>query len=290
MKVAIVGSSGYIAGYLLQAFSHESKIESVIKIDQKTGANYYLDLLKAEQFDYSSLQGIDFIIFTAAVSGPDQCASEYESCWKINVEGTEYFIKKALQNHCRVLFFSSDAVFGDIPGEIYYEDSQTKANTSYGIMKKHVEDTFKSETNFKAIRLSYVVSSEDRFMNYCKSCIKENVVAEIFHPFYRNCIVVDEVVETVFWFLEHWDSYKPFVFNVAGKELVSRLRIADELNRCFNNQLKYKVIMPSPGFFQNRPAITQMQSKYRSIYHIIDDLSFTERIQRELKKENMKHE
>lgn len=282
MKVAIVGSSGYIAGFIIERLKKENITESILKIDQTDTADVYLNLSKAEKFDYSILDDIDFVIFTAAISGPDKCAQEYESCWKINVLGTGIFIEKAMEKNCRVLFFSSDAVFGDIQGEIYTEGSETKAHTPYGKMKKAIEDKFKGNKLFKAIRLSYVVSAKDRFVSYCLDCISKNEVADIFHPFYRNCISVSDVVDVVIWFINNWNKYEYFVLNVAGKELVSRLRIVDEINRIMRGRLKYTVSHPGSDFYKNRPATTQMVSLFIKKYSILEDNTFTEKIQKEL--------
>lgn len=282
MNVALVGSSGYIAGYLLQRFSGEPCISKVLKIDQGGDAQVNLSLLEPEGFDYSLLDDIDYVIFTAAVSGPDKCADEYDFCWSVNVTGTNYFIREALGRNCKVLFFSSDAVFGDIPGEIYTEISETRAETPYGRMKKTVEDEFKSNPHFKAIRLSYVVSAKDRFVSYCLGCMERNETADVFHPFYRNCIVVSDVVDAVMWFMKHWGEYPVFALNVAGRELVSRIRIADELNRYFSNRLAYTISTPDGSFYRNRPQITQMKSLYIHKYGIVDEGSFTEKIQKEL--------
>lgn len=204
MKVAIVGSSGYIAKFILQRFSKESAITSVLKIDRNSTADAYLDLTEPEKFNYDILDGIDYVVFTAAISGPDKCAQDFDECWEVNVTGTTYFIREALKHDCRVLFFSSDAVFGDIPGAIYDEESITKAQTSYGRMKKEVEDRFKAEPDFKAIRLSYVASAKDRFITYCLNCMKNKETANVFHPFYRNVIAVSDVVEVVIFFALHW--------------------------------------------------------------------------------------
>lgn len=282
MNVAVVGSSGYIAGFLLKAFQEKSEIEKVLRIGRTRDADEPLDLRKPEAFRYVVLDGIDYVIFTAAVSGPDQCAGEFDLCWQINVEGTAYFIEEAIKRGCRVIFFSSDAVFGNLPGVVYTEESKTEAVTPYGRMKKRIEDTFRNRGQFKALRLSYVVSAKDRFVSYCLSCIKKNETAEVFHPFYRNCIVVSDVAETVIWLLDHWEEYEPVALNVAGVELVSRVRIADELNRIMGGKLSYTVVRPERDFFQNRPAITQMRSLYLEQYGILEKLSFTEKIQRQL--------
>lgn len=282
MKVAILGSSGYIAGYIIKRFFDVNNIDSVIKIDVIGDVDYHINLCEPEKFDYNVLKEIDYVIFTAAISGPDQCAKEFDMCWSINVLGTEYFIENAIKQGCRVLFFSSDAVFGDIQGEIYTENSETKAETAYGRMKKHVEDTFSDNESFKAIRLSYVVSAKDRFVSYCINCIKNKCEADIFHPFYRNCITVSDVVEVVLWFVNNWNTFEGQVLNVAGIELVSRVRIADEINRLFNNKLKYRITVPDSSFFNNRPSVTQMKSNYLLKYGILIEESFTEKIRREL--------
>ncbi len=282
MNVALVGSSGYIAGFIIKRLKSDENIEKILKIDCTENADAYLNLSEADKFDYSVLENIDFVIFTAAISGPDKCASDFDICWGINVTGTSYFIEEAIRRNCKVLFFSSDAVFGDIPGGIYTERSETKAETPYGKMKKAVEDKFKNDPHFKAIRLSYVVSAKDRFVSYCLSCIEKNETADIFHPFYRNCISVSDVVNVVMWFTKNWDKYEYFVLNVAGKELVSRIRIADEINRITGNRLKYTISRPNDEFYANRPAITQMVSLFINKYSIINDNTFTEKISKEL--------
>lgn len=284
MKAALVGSSGYIAEFILKRFAEETDIESVLRLDRNPCSDAYLDLQEAEKFDYSLLDGIDYVVFTAAISGPDKCAEDFDNCWAINVTGTSYFIKEAINRRCKVLFFSSDAVFGDIAGAIYTEESETNAYTPYGRMKRAVEDEFKGNPFFKAIRLSYVASAKDRFVTYCLNCINNGETADIFHPFYRNVIVVSDVVDVVAYFAKHWDEYEPTFLNVAGKELVSRVRIADELNRHLGGKLKYTVSMPGAEFFTNRPRITQMQSIYMQKYGIIPDNTFTEKIAKELKE------
>ena len=283
MKVALVGSSGYIAGFLLNRFKEEHDIESVLKIDQSESADEYLNLLEAEKFNFRSLDEIDYVVFTAAISGPDKCASDFDWCWDINVKGTKYFIKEAIERKCKVLFFSSDAVFGDIPGKIYDEQSETQADTPYGRMKKAVEDEFKDVPSFKCIRLSYVASAKDRFISYCLSCVEKGDTADIFHPFYRNVISVSDVVDVVVWFAKNWDKYEYFALNVAGKELVSRVRMADEINRCLDNKLKYTISTPGEEFYKNRPRITQMRSLYLDKYGILVNNTFTEKIQNELR-------
>ena len=276
MRVGLVGGRGYIGEFLQKELLQLSKIEQVQMWDKKkSGDTLYMDLEHLENFDFSNLSQVDCIIILAAVSSPDVCARDFESSWRINVEGTITLISAAIERSIRVLFFSSDAVFGP-DTNIFYEDSETNASTAYGKMKKVIEDTFKANSLFKAIRLSYVVSSSDRFIRYCLDCIKKGSTADVYHPFYRNCITVTNVVEIVVWLLLHWDTYSSWVLNAAGSELVSRLRLADELNRILEGRLQYLVRYPGDEFYTNRPAITQMKSKFLYELEIIPELSFSE--------------
>jgi len=280
MNIAVVGSSGYIASYLCKRLAVQGHI--LLNIDKKGDKVEFLNLENADKFSYSLLDDIEFVIFTAAISGPDKCAINFELAWKVNVVGTKYFIYEALRRKCKVLFFSSDAVFGDMQGTIYTEGTETKAKTAYGRMKKAVEDEFKSNSHFKAVRLSYVTSVNDKFIAYCLKCIHENKQANVYHPFYRNCITISDVDDAVIWLINHFDEYRPFSLNLAGEELISRVRIADELNRIFDNRLRYVILQPGEEFFENRSKITQMRSLYLKEYNILKPQCFTEKIQKEL--------
>ena len=284
MKVAIVGSSGYIAKHLINAFKLQLKDCEIVKIDMNDDADLKLQLSEPTLFDYDKLEGTDYVIFTAAISGPDKCANEFEKCWDINVTGTSFFIREAIKREVKVLFFSSDATFGDIPGHIYDEDSETQAYTAYGKMKKAIEDEYKVSPQFKCIRLSYVVSANDKFISYCLNCIRKGETADIFHPFYRTCTTVSDVVKAIIWLLNNWSTFDSFVLDVTGTELVSRIRMADELNRYFDNKLKYVVSKPDESFFKNRPRITQMKSKYLYTLGIVEEQTFSEKFQNELKE------
>lgn len=283
MKVAVVGSSGYIAGFLLPRLYKEKDVERVICIGRSLDDDAVLNLEEPSNFDFSVLDGVDYVVFLAGISGPDKCSDEFDYCWSVNVTGTAYFIQQALARGCKALFFSSDAVFGDDPREtIYTEASETNAKAPYGRMKKTVEDRFSKDKGFKAVRLSYVVSAKDKFVSRCLTCINSGETVDVFHPFYRNCVVVSDVVDAVLWILQHWDEYDPPVLNLAGTELVSRVRIADELNRLYSGRLHYMITDPGEKFFHNRPRITQMKSLYLEKMHIAESKSFSEKLRAEL--------
>lgn len=278
MKIALVGSSGYISGFIIERLKDKHEI---IKIDKMGETDYYLDLQKSEDFEYGVLNGIEQVIFPAAISSPDLCEKEFQKCWQINVEGTGHFVNEALKRGCRVLFFSSDAVFGDHPDLVFDEDSLTEASTAYGKMKKAIEDRFKENRLFKAIRLSYVVSRKDKFTKYALSCREKNEVCEVFDPFNRNCIVVSDVLDCIEWLMKNWEIYDPSFLNIAGRDLVSREDIVKAINKISERKIEYKIIYPGDDFYKCRPVTTNMRSLYLFKDKILKDESFEEKICRE---------
>lgn len=286
MNIVVVGASGYIGTGITKHFKANRIHDKIYTAGRHMESDIQLDLSNIECFDESQLDDVDYMIFASAVSGPDQCDKEQKKAWKINVDSTVRVIRYAVSKGCRVLFLSSDAVYGDMIGKIYSEEDATEPRTAYGRMKKAVEDAFRGESLFKSLRLSYVASGHDKFISYCLACMKKGETADIFHPFYRNCVTMTEVIHIVDWFRDHFDDFEPSALNVCGTELVSRVRIADELNRIYDSELNYTIAMMGDAFFANRPRITQMESRYLYEYGILKPRSFSERLKKEL--EDMK--
>lgn len=279
--IGIIGNTGYIAKSLI-TFLEKNDFD-VKKIGRSGDYDIFLDLSDTDSFDFSLVQELDYVIFTAAISSPDLCTKEYDKAWNVNVLGTKNIIKKLLNNKIKVLFFSSDAVYGKSENKIFNEESEPFPFTAYGKMKKEIEESFKDNAFFKVIRLSYVVSNSDKFTSYCINSFKKNEVAEIFHPFYRNCIVLSDVLSIILWLINHWEEFKPRILNACGNELISRVRIVDEINRVLNNELKYTITQPDESFFESRPRITQMESLYLYSYRILQEKCFSEKIKNELR-------
>ncbi|MEW6621776.1 MAG: SDR family oxidoreductase [Bacillota bacterium] len=260
MNIAILGSSGFIGSHLVHSISKQSY--KAVEINRNSLSEYFLDLEKPQNFNYDILDSCDFLIITAAISNPDYCAESYEKAYRINVLSTKHVINEAINRNCKVIFLSSDAVYGTDKGTCFNEQNNTNPNTPYGLMKKEIEDSYYGSTLFKSARLSYVISGEDKFIKYLFECKKQGNVAEVFHPFYRNCVTLSEVTDSLIWLLNNWGEFASPFLNICGCELVSRVAIVDEINRLSETKIKYKIVYPSEKFFINRPQITEMSSLY----------------------------
>ena len=111
MNLFVVGASGYLGGCLLRC-SPPSVNMIGISSSSKTGT-VQLDLLSPHEFDYSIVGTNGVVLLTAAISRPDICAREHERAWAVNVTGTSEFIGNVIARGGRVVFFSSDTVYGE---------------------------------------------------------------------------------------------------------------------------------------------------------------------------------
>ncbi len=215
-------------------------------------------------FNYQKISSGDTVFLTAAISSPDICDHKSEYAWSINVSGTIKFISQVIERGARVIFFSSDTVYGERQFK-FNETASISPLGNYAQMKSEVECQFKDEPLFKTIRLSYVFSRDDKFTKYLMGCHQRGVVAEIFHPFYRSIIHRDDVVNGAISLARFWDDYPQRIINFGGPEVLSRVDFAQQLKEAVFTNLLYKVIEPDKEFFNNRPRTISMSSDYLSL-------------------------
>jgi dTDP-4-dehydrorhamnose reductase len=284
MKIAIMGSNGFI-GNALYEYLKEKEYE-VIGLSKSAGKNtdFIVNLEKYEEIDTDIFSNCQYLIFAAAISSIDLCEEQKELCYRINVEGTKNIISKALSKGLKVIFFSSDAVYGVDRNKLFDEKSDTNPISNYGKMKREIEIAFKNEKNFISLRLAYVFSYFDKFTRYFISCIDNKKESEIFHPFYRNVVCIDDVLAVVEKLICKWMIFDINIINVCGIELVSRIAIADTINRILNCEYNYKIVKKDNSFFNVRPKVTQIKSLYLKDILKNYDESFYEKAYKEIKK------
>lgn len=256
-KVIVVGATGYIGMGLLS----NAKANSVTYGTSTIGTSGLLPLrLDApSDFDYKIVLPGDVVLLAAAISAPDLCAREHERAWAVNVTGTSDFINQVIACDGRVVFFSSDTVYGE-RSNIFDESAECQPAGEYAEMKREVEKRFLGNPNFKSIRLSYVFSREDKFTKYLSGCVERGEEAELFHPFYRAIVHRRDVIEGALALTQRWDEFPQQVINFGGPEVFSRIDFAECLKRVALPHLRYRVTEPGDDFFKNRPRIIAMSS------------------------------
>src|SRR4051794_38444809 len=110
LRLVIVGATGFLGARLLAAAGARFP---AIGTSRNAAGMLRLDLSQPESFDYSMLGAGDVIALAGGVSSPDLCARERARAWALNVEGTARFMERAMAAGARLLFFSSDTVYGE---------------------------------------------------------------------------------------------------------------------------------------------------------------------------------
>jgi dTDP-4-dehydrorhamnose reductase len=256
-KMIVVGASGYI-GKLLHLGSLSI---SPAHGTSSTGLNdlIRLELDKPNDFDYEIICPSDVVFLTAAISAPDICANEHDRAWGVNVTGTSEFIINVMDRGGRVVFFSSDTVYGE-RSNTFDETAESNPAGEYAEMKSEVEKRFLGNPLFKSIRLSYVFSREDKFTKYLIGCEERGEEADLFHPFCRAIVHRDDVVDGALALADRWDEFPQQVINFGGPEVLSRIDFAECLKSAGIPSLRFKVTEPEEAFFKNRPKIIAMTS------------------------------
>jgi len=256
-KVFVIGASGYIGKLLLSKAEAYGVAFGTSSID--TNGLLPLRLDAPADFDYELILLGDVVLLTAALSSPDICANEHDRAWAVNVTGTSEFITNVMARGGRVVFFSSDTVYGEC-SDTFDETAESNPAGEYAEMKHEVEKRFLGNPLFKSIRLSYVFSREDKFTKYLLGCAEREEEADLFHPFYRAIVHRDDVVDGAIALAQRWDEFSQPVINFGGPEVLSRIDFAECLKNAAMPDLRFKVTEPEEAFFKNRPKIIAITS------------------------------
>ena len=215
-------------------------------------------------FDKDSIGGTplregDTIIFTAAISEPAIVSAQFEKATRVNVESTGEFIQGAIDLGCKVLFLSSDTVYGDV--ETGFDESHPiNPKGAYAEMKSIVEKRFEGNPNFKSFRCSLNFYKDDRFTQYLKTCAANNVEADIFDPLTRAIVHRDDTVDAILAVANDWNLAEGQYTNCGGPQVLSRAQIAETMKRVALPNLQFKVSRPPSKFYTDRPAFIEMKS------------------------------
>ena len=201
----------------------------------------------------------DLVIVTAALSSPDVCMHEPARARAVNVDGAIRTIGAALTRGARVVFLSSDTVYGETQSPV---DESTPPNPAgaYAGMKHEVEKRFADEAGVKMVRLSYVFSAHDRFTSHLIRCAETGEVVQIFHPFMRAVVHLEDVVDAILGIGSRWNSFAARIINLGGPQLLSLIDYAEILRDVALPNLRFSVTEPAEAFFTGRPRAIDMRS------------------------------
>ncbi|MCM8813385.1 MAG: sugar nucleotide-binding protein [Candidatus Omnitrophica bacterium] len=253
----IIGKNGFIAQRIARSPLMRDASLHCLSSHASNTREYY-NLCRPADFDYQRIAAGSVILFLAGISSPDRCAQP--DAQDVNVRGTIQSIETFLARGARVIFFSSDVVYGEQP-RACDESFAPAPHGDYARMKWDVERHFAQEGAVKIIRLAYVFALDDKFTQYVLKCARQSVAAEVFHPLSRSVVYVEDVVQVIRKAAEDWGRFPPLL-NMAGPQLLSRVDLVELYRRIVAPQLRYTIVAPGLDFYRHRPKIIHMTSQY----------------------------
>lgn len=257
MRLIVCGATGYVGARLADRAT--ARFEVVRTSSRPLEGAWDLDLAQAHRFDAARVDAQDVLVLAAAISSPDLCERDHARAWAVNVAGTSQVIERVRARGARVIFLSSDTVYGE-QAEPFDEQMPCNPAGPYAEMKRAVETRFSGDPGFHSLRLSYVFSAADRFTAYLRGCASRGVCAEIFDPFVRSVVYREDVVDTILAMALDWPALQNGVLNVGGPEALSRAAYASTLRDVAWPKLAFQVVEPDELFFRNRPRRIAMLS------------------------------
>lgn len=227
----VVGSRGLIGNALDKAWN-----PSIATNSQELDLNH-------PSLDSLPIRDETHLIIAAAQTKPAVCEKNPHKSRKVNVEGTLYLAKLAAERGITPVLFSTDYVFDGVLG-VYSESSPHSPLNEYGKQKSLLEKMIPDATdgNYLLLRLSkiYTTTPNDRtLLDEIFSKLQEEspflaATDQIFNPLHIDDLLV--IMEALI------KEKKTGLYNVAGKEVVSRFDLAKAI--CQSLELPQRVITP----------------------------------------------
>lgn len=206
--IHIVGSSGIIGHHLKTIFNHTAAFV----------------LHEGGKWSFETVSKGDLVYFLRSISSPFVAMEDPKASYELNVTKTKKAISEILKSGARVVFASSDVVYGETSESFATEETPVNPYGEYANQKALIEMFFRDEANFVSLRISSVVGEGSKL----QKLLSRGKEIEIFDPIIRTPINVNDL-GTICSGLIHSNFRADFpngVLNVGGHAPMSNLEIA----------------------------------------------------------------
>lgn len=264
--ILVIGASGFIGNKLYNYFKGKGlDVRGTYhsrKFDNNSLDGIRLDLNDPDFSRILSLNDLTHIFLCSGITNIDQCKTNHNSAYNINVTNTINLLKNFIHTNVIPVYFSTDMVYSDTKKD-FSESDICAPLTEYGRQKVEVENYITTQfSKYIILRLSkvYGVEKGDKtlFTSWLDSLISQETIlsaGDIFiSPIYVMDVVsaLDELVRG-----EHYG-----IFNLGGHETATRYDFSQRLAKYFNCDLsliKRKSINDF-RFIEPRPLYSSLNS------------------------------
>lgn len=239
-RVLIIGSEGMLGQRSVEFYNNNNVQLLTCSIESEPADNTadYIkcditnrELIKKTIYDFCP----DSIINAAAFTDVDASEKQRELAWKINVKGVEYIAEAARVIDAHVVHISTDYVFDGKEGP-YDENAKPNPVSYYGRTKFASENALKiSGAVFTIFRTNvlygFTSNNNPGFVKWVIDSVREGKGIKIVTDQINNPTFVDDLVQAVSRVVEY---KKPGIYNIGGREFISRYDFAKKIAGFFN--------------------------------------------------------
>jgi len=246
-KILITGSNGLLGQKLVELISKDKNYRAIATARGEnrlpasvSGYDYEsIDVTNREE-TLAKIKEIkpDYIIHTAAMTNVDQCETERDACWELNVRATETLVEASRANDIFLLHLSTDFIFDGENGP-YDEEAEAKPISFYGVSKLAAERMiFKSANLIRwAVARTVLVygiahdMSRTNIVLWVKKSLEDGKNITVVSDQFRSPTLAEDLAMGCFLIVQ---KEAQGIYNISGKEVITPYEMAIRTADYFN--------------------------------------------------------
>jgi dTDP-4-dehydrorhamnose reductase len=267
-KILVTGSNGLLGQKLIEKLSKTENIEVIATARGENrlpfGENYRfisLDITKKEEVEtVFDTEKPDVVIHTAAMTNVDQCETEKDACWDLNVKAVEYLLASSKKHNSFFVHLSTDFIFDGKEGP-YDEQAEANPLSFYGWSKYAAEKlVINSDVKWAIARtvLVYGIAhdmSRTNIILWVKNSLEQGKSINVVNDQWRTPTLAEDLADGCILIAQ---KEAEGIFNISGKDLLNPFQMAIMTADYFNLEKSLITEVDGTKFTQpaKRPAKT----------------------------------
>ena len=252
MRLLIIGASGFIGHSLIGRLQQQSDYVVSNTYNSRRPQDvddswYQLDVTDHQRLEEVFLQTRpDVVVLLAAIADVGTAEREPQRATAVNVDGAAQVARLCAQHQARLVFLSSEYVFGGNRGN-YCEDDAPDPNTHYGRNKLEAELVVaRDASEWSIVRTSFVfgwpLTGRQNVATGIINRLKRGDTFDGHTDSYRTPIYVEDLTTGIMRLVA---DYHPGIYHIAGEDWLNMYHFAYAVAKVFD--LDTSLVTPVQG-------------------------------------------